>query len=1014
MRNKPFSFHDIYLKPLLGFTLLLVLAGVFAYKNLKTGLFPDITFPKIKVIADAGQQPVEKMMTTVTVPLENLLKRTEGLDYVRSTTARGSCEISVFLNWDTDIDKAKSQIDALVNAAAQGDLPAGVQITVEKMNPSSLAVMGYSLEGKRSLVELKRIATLQIKPFLAATPGVANVGVIGGKNKEYQVLLKPERLSILGITPQTVGNIINQSNLLLSNGYTTDYGRLYLTLTDNAVDSREELENLVIQNTPQRTVRLRDIAEVVVGEEKEYVKINANGQDVPLIAVMKQPKANLLEVSDLLQKRALEIEKTLPKDVHLRPFYVQGDFVRDSIKSIEDVLWMGLLLAILVVILFLRSLTSSLVVLLTIPVTLALTLLTLYCVGYTFNIMTLGAIAAAIGLMIDDAVIVVEQLHRSQEDHPTRRLRHVVRVAMQYLFPAMVASSLSTIVIFIPFLAMSGVAGAYFKVLAMTMIIALTASFFASWLSLPVLYVFLGNLFHKKAKKTTKPVTQSTNQPIKNHKWASWVIRHWWVSFLLVGALVWVLATIPNKLESGFLPEMDEGTIVLDFKSPPGTSLEETERLLARVDDVLHTTPEVESFSRRTGTQMGFFITEPNVGDFLIQLKKDRTKKTEDVSSEIRAGVEAVCPQLEVDFGQVMGDQLGDLMESVQPIEVKIYGSDRLKLEEISQEVAEIIEKVPGTADVFDGIVVAGPEVNVQPDVAKLAQLGVTPTDFQFQLQTGLEGNVVSTLLEHEQQVNIRLLLKKSENQGVDGLRHDNIFLPDGKYKPLSTVANIEIGAGVAEVNRENQRLLGAVTARLENRDLGSTLKEIQQKIGAELHLPEGYHLEYGGSYAQQQRAFKELLFVLGAASTLVFIVLLVFFREFLVSLLIILLGLLGSAGCILALWWTGTPLNVGSYTGIIMIIGIIGENAIFTVQQYKDALKTLPKTDAIVFAIGARLRPKLMTALGAIIALFPLAMGIGTGAQMHQPLAIAVIGGLLVALPLLLVVLPTILKRMR
>ncbi|MEO6037190.1 MAG: efflux RND transporter permease subunit, partial [Saprospiraceae bacterium] len=646
------SLHDRYRKPLLGFTLLVVLAGAFAFLRLKTGLFPDITFPKIKVIADAGQQPVDKMMTTVTVPLENLLKRTEGLDYLHSTTTRGSCEISVFLRWDADVDQARSQIDALVNAAAQGDLPPGVQTTVEKMNPSSLAVMGYSLEGNRSPVEMKRIAVFFVKPVLAAAPGVANVAVIGGKNKEYQVRLRPDRLSALGITPQAVGNVIGQSNLLLSNGYTTDYGRLYLTLTDNAVDSREELENLVVQNNPQRVVRLRDIAEVVVGEAKEYVKINANGQDVPLIAVMKQPNSNLLDVSAEVQKRGQELEKTLPSGVTLRPFYVQADFVQGSIKSIEDVLWIGLLLAIGVVILFLRSFTGSVVVLMIIPVTLLLTLLTLYALGYTLNIMTLGAIAAATGLLIDDAVIVVEQIHRSREEHPTRRLRHTIRVAIRYLLPAMIASSLSTIVIFIPFMALSGVAGAYFKVLAMTMIIALTASFFTTWLSLPVLYLLAGSIFQKKRvtearttgrlgrivrrffKKTRRPKRHDqapVAQPPSGH-WAAWIIRNGWLSLLIVGGCIAVLAALPGRLPSGFLPEMDEGTIVVDFKSPPGTSLEETERLLRLVDGVLHELPEVESFSRRTGTQMGFFITEPNTGDYLIQLKKDRPSSTDEVS----------------------------------------------------------------------------------------------------------------------------------------------------------------------------------------------------------------------------------------------------------------------------------------------------------------------------------------------------------------------------------------------
>ena len=377
----------------------------------------------------------------------------------------------------------------------------------------------------------------------------------------------------------------------------------------------------------------------------------------------------------------------------------------------------------------------------------------------------------------------------------------------------------------------------------------------------------------------------------------------------------------------------------------------------------------------------------------------------------MRAKIEAVLPKLKIDFGQVIGDMLGDLMSSVQPIEIKVYGDNTQKLEALSRRVKGIIDSVKGTADVFDGIVIAGPTVLVQPDVAKLAQFGVNPADFQFQLQTQLEGNVISTIMEKEQLVNIRMLYPNAQRTNVNSLLNGNIFLPNGLLKPINTVAEVKLEKGVAEIERENQKMIGVVTARLENRDLGSTLKDIQKEINQKLSLPPGYHIEYGGSYAQQQKAFTELLTILLAACILVFIVLLALFREFIVSFFIILLAVLGAAGCLLALYLTNTPLNVGSYTGIIMIVGIVGENAIFTYQQFLQAKLTMDTKESIVFAISARLRPKLMTAFGAIVALLPLALGIGAGAQLHQPLAIAVIGGLCAALPLLLIVLPTFLR---
>lgn len=999
------QFHHRYKKPLIGLMVLIFLAGIFSYSRLKTSLFPDITFPKLKVIADAGQQPVDKMMVAVTIPLENTIKRVEGLDFIRSTTSRGSCEISVFLKWDADVDKAKSQMEALINDARSNILP-GTQTRVEKMNPSILPVMAFSLEGKRSQIELKKIALLQVKPFLAAAPGVSDVAVVGGKTKEYQIILNPQKMTELRITPEQISTIVGQSNVLQSNGYISDYNRLYLTLTDNAIENKSELENIVIVSTPQRVVRLKDISEIKIGAQKEYIKINANGKDVPLVAVLKQPRANLIDINDGVMARVKELQNILPRDVTLRPYYLQSDFVQQSVRSIKDVLWVGLLLAIIVVVIFLRSLKTSLVVLFTIPTTLALTLTIMYALGYSFNIMTLGAIAAAIGLMIDDAVIVIEQIHRSHEENPGEPMSTVVSKAIGFLFPAMIGSSMSTIVIFIPFVLMTGVAGAYFKVLAFTMIITLSASFIVTWLVLPMLFL----IFPYKLKNVAG-VTDERLEKGKKGAWILFFIRHPYISILFAIICISVIYFLPGRLPSGFLPDMDEGGIVLDFKSPPGTTLEETDRMLRQVDKIIQAQPEVESYSRRLGTQMGFFITEPNTGDYLIQLKKKRDKSTDEVSAVIRARIESTLPQLQVDFGQVIGDMLGDLMTSVQPIEIKVFGDNRQQLQNLSKQIAAITKEVRGTADVFDGIVIAGPQVVVHPDVAKLARFGISPTDFQFQLQTQLEGNVVSKVIEKEQVANIRMMYPKAQQTSVNTLENGNIFLPNGTLKPINTVATVNLEKGVAEIERENQKMMGVVTARLENRDLGSTLKDIQKNLNEKLSLPAGYHIEYGGSFAQQQQAFSDLMYILIIACVLVFIVQLVLFREFLVSTFIILLAVLGVAGCLTSLYVTNTPLNVGSYTGIIMIVGIIGENAIFTYQQYLFGKETLNTEQSIVYAINTRLRPKLMTVTAAVTALLPLAMGIGAGAQMHQPLAIAVIGGLVLALPLLLIVLPTFLR---
>lgn len=1001
------NFFVTYKNPITVLIVIILLGGAFAYSKMQTALFPEITFPKIKIIADAGQQPVDKMMITVTRQLENAVKQVPDLQNIRSITSRGSCEISAFLNWNANVDLAKQRIQSKIDEA-QDQLPPGVHITIERMNPSILPVMGYSLESHtRSPIEMKMLAMYTIKPYLSRVTGVSEVRVIGGKTKEYDVVLNQQKMNALSITPAMVSNVIGQNNIIQSNGYLNDYRQMYLTITDASVSSLEQLQNIVVSNNNKRITLLKDIADISIQNAKEYVKINANGHESLLLAIVKQPNANLVDLSTQMKKQVADLQKILPKDVTIKPYYIQADFVNDAIKSVTDSLWIGLALAIFVAILFLRSFKASSVILVTIPVTLLLTIIVLYATGQTLNIMTLGAIAAAIGLIIDDAIVVVEQIHRTHEEHPDESSLVLVQKAIKYLFPAMVSSSLSTIVIFLPFKLMSGVAGAYFTVLTNTMLITLVCSFFVTWLALPVIYILFS-----KGSKTKKQESKQKAHSVKKQPWVSFFINHSYISFLFIGVLIGSIILIYPNLETGFLPDMDEGSIVLDYTSPPGTSLAETDRMLQEVEKEIVKVPEVQAYSRRTGTQMGFFITEPNTGDYLIQLKKDRKKSTDEVISDLRQRIESSQPALRVDFGQVIGDMLGDLMTSVQPIEVKIFGNDENTLHTLSEQVADIVDSVKGTADVFDGITITGPTINVLPNYVNLAQFGITPSDFQSQLQTAVEGNVVGSVYDKDQQTDVRIMYAGNNSRSLNEMKQMQIFLPNGQLKSITSLAEITPDSGQAEIDREDLQNMGVVEARLDNRDLGSAIKEIQQKVSQKISLPQGYSIEYGGAYAEQQQSFHELLIILISSSLLVFGVILFMFKDYRIALIILLIAVLGISGSFMALYFTGTPLNVGSYTGLIMIVGIIGENAIFTFLQFKESFKeTNNADDAVIYAISTRLRPKLMTALGAIIALTPIALGIGTGAQLHQPLAIAVIGGFVIALPLLLVVLPTFIR---
>jgi len=995
------NFYVKYKSPFAVILVIILLGGVYAITNIRSGLFPDITFPKIKIIADNGEQPVDKMTVSLTVPLENAIKRVQDLDLLRSTTSRGSCEISAFFSWSSDINLDKQRIESRINEIKQ-DLPPGINISVERMNPSIFPIMGFSLESKGfSEIELRNIAQYTIKPFLSRIPGISEVAVAGGKVEEYQVILDPIKLSNLKISQQLVANKISESNFISSTGYLSDHDRLYLTLTEATQNSKADLENLVVLNYQNRLIRLKDISTVEISAEKSYTLIKANGKVLPLIHILKQPNANLIDVVSSIEQQLPELQKVLPKGIVLRPFYNQANFVSDAVNSIRDVVWIGLLLAIVLTILFLKSIKASSVILVTIPVTLGLTIIVLFAIGYTINIMTIGAIAAAIGLIIDDAIVVVEQIHRTHEENPKESSNTLVVKAIKYLLPAMVGSSLSTIVIFLPFFLMSGVAGAYFNILTNTMIITLVCSFFVTWIGLPVIYLLLSG----------KESSSVKHKIAKKQEWVYYFIHKPIISIVFVIILIASAYYIIPKLPSGFLPQMDEGSMILDFSSPPGTSLENTDKMLDVVDDILKNTPEVKSYARQIGTQNGFFITEPNNGDYTIQLNKKRNKTTDEVADDIRKQIESKLPALRVDFGQIIEDMLGDLMSTKQPISILVFGDDQNKIEEIANKVADIITSVNGTADVFNGITIAGPQIIFNPKNTELAKYGLTPNDLQFQLNSKINGTVVGNILGKNQLINIKMFDGKKYNT-MNDLKHSFIFLNDGSVKPINEFADIQFFKGVAEVDRENLKQMFDVVGRLNNRDLGSTLTEIQNKISQQIKLPTGYEIVYGGAYKEQQKAFSELMLILFLAILLVFTVILFLFKSIKVSLAIIFISILGITGSFLALFITGTPLNVGSYIGIIMIVGIIGENSVFIFLQHAEAKKDSSHVDAIVHAVSKRLRPTLMTAFGAIIALLPLAFGIGTGAQMHQPLAIAIIGGFLMALPLLLIVLPTILRK--
>jgi cobalt-zinc-cadmium resistance protein CzcA len=1009
------SLYSILLKPILFVLLALLIWGVYSYLNMQTSLFPDVTFPKITIIADNGEQPVDKMMITVTKPLEIAIKRVNGITSVRSTTNRGSCTIDAYFDWKVDINLAKTQLNERINEI-KNQLPPTVNIVVEAMSQTIYPVIGFTIESdKYGQIELKNTALFLIRPQFSQIQGISNVIVRGGRTKEFVISPETQKLISLGLTPQDIIDALGKTNFIESNGLLSDYRRLYLSITESRIKNIGELKNVVIRNDGHRILKLSDIATVDLQEQQEFTRINANGNDAVIIDLVKQKGINLVDFVENVNIKAAKIREQLPKGISLKTYYNQSAFVTSSIDSVLKSIYEGLFLAILVVILFLRSFRASLNIILIIPVTLALTITVLHFANITLNIMSLGAIAASIGLIIDDAIVVIEQLHRIHEENPSKNKYEVVHETMTMFMPAMIGSSLSTIVIFLPFVMMSGVAGSFFRELTLTMEITLVCSFVATWIGLPALHLLFGYKPHKKISRSLN----SEEKPLKQKlSWLIWFFDKPWFAFAFILILVSTSIILINKLETGFLPELDEGSIVLDYIAPSGTTLDASDAILREVDKVVLAHPDVDTYMRRTGTNMISSISmasgviPPNYGDYLIQLKPGVKRKTDEVISELRKEVTAVAPALEIEFGQRIADLLGDLIGRPQPVVIKIFGDDRAKLQAVALKVQENLDKVEGVTDIMNGIVYDGPSATIIPDQTKLAQFNISPADFQTQLLIFNEGYQVGQVQEGEQMLNILLRNTDFKNNSIDRIKNQTVFAPGGSTRPLQNLAKVELSSGDPELTREDLKSNIEVTARLDNRDLGGAISEIKKVIRKNVLLPPGFYIVYGGTFQQQQDSFRELLLILLTAILLVFTVLLFLFRDLRFALLIIFISVLGTGGCIIALYVTGIQLNVGSYTGIIMIVGIIAENAIFTVNQFLSTYEVTADIDkSINYAISLRIRPKLMTAIGAILALSPLALGIGVGAQMQQPLAIAVIGGFIIALPLLLFVFPSLLR---
>jgi len=1021
-------------KSVIFLILTLALLGGYLAFTIPVAVFPATNFPRILIAVDNGVMPTDQMMVTITRRLEEGVNSVPGLLEVRSITSRGSAEIDLFFDWNVDMFQTLQYVNAAISRV-QPELPPTATVVANRLTFASFPIIGYSLTSATiPQTQLWEMATYDIKPRLNRLDGVSTVLVQGGQEPEFHITPDSAKLLAANVTVTDILDAMRRSNLIDSPGLFERNHQLVLGLISAQVRTPQQIADIVIKNTPAGIpVRVGDVATVAPGVKPVYTIVTANGKPAVLLNINRQPESNTVQVADEVHAQVEEIRKSLPPGIEIRPFYDQSIIVSDSIKSVRDAILLGLILASIILVVFLRDWGTSIVAGLVIPVTIALTFIALKLLGQSFNLMTLGGLAAAVGLVIDDAIVVVENIviHR---DSGQDRLQ-AIHSALQEITIPLIGSTVTPIVVFLPLISITGVTGTFFRALAVTMGVSLLASLVLALTWTPNLSIY----FIRKRRGIEAGAVEELPEEVPeeesiqrllaaeeaslggffrkvvgfHERWLRRALaKPLWLAALSV-ALVVVSYVCYRYSGSDLMPEMDEGGFTLDYWTPAGTSLAETNRMVTAIEKTLNTIPEVESTSRRTGMELGLAaVTEANRGDILVKLKKDRSRAIDDVIEDVRAQVTAQQPAVRVEFVQVLQDMIGDLTSEPEPVQIKLFSQDAALLETWAPKVADAIGKVKGVVDVLDGIenTISGPAVTFQINPSVAARAGFTPEEVALDAAAILEGEPAATpVISNDRAYVVRVRFPDTSRGSLEAMSNTLLTSSTGKTASLGSLATITELPPQTEIRRENLQRDVSVSARLEGTDLGSAVTAVQKAV-AGLHLPSAIRVEYGGTYKEEQKSFRDLVFVLVLAIILVFIVLLFEFRSFAAPLAILASALLSTSGVFLALILTRTTFNVASFMGMIMVVGIVAKNGILLLDaDQKFRLLGLSAEDAMLQASRRRLRPIMMTALATVAGMLPLAFALGAGSQMLQPLAIAVIGGILISMVLSLIITPAV-----
>lgn len=991
------------------FAALLTVGGLYALYALPAAIYPEVAYPRIVVLGRGGTFEAQEMVVAATRPLEQAMSGLLDLRKIRARTVRGAVELSLDFRPRADMQLALSQVQARL-ASLQSSLPKDIELSAERLTPSVFPVLQYELVGADPLV-LRDLAEFTVRPRLAGLPDVGTVEVQGGRVRELSVQLDPVRLISNRVGVAEVARAIEATDRASAAGRVDRAYRQFGVIVSGLTNTPAEVAQVVVRRTGERLVRVGDLGTVRYAPADQFQIVTGNGRPAALVNVSRQPNGSTLRVKAAVEAALDSIRPGLPAGVRLDPVYDQAELVSDSMRSVRDAMLIGGALAIVVLFLLLGRLRTTFAAALTLPITVAVTLLGLYIAGDTLNLMSLGGLAVAIGLIIDDGVVVVENIERRLALHRDQPPAEVIRAGTDEILGPVAGSTLTTVVVFAPLGLLQGVVGDFFRSFALALAIAVLLSLVVAMTLIPAIAGQWARRHPGGDDSAMLPHLRLERLEGGYGRAVTWALRK--RSVVVTVAVVLLVGTfgLTRLMGTGFLPEMDEGGFILDYWAPAGGALGETNRQVTVLEGILSRDPDVQAFTRRTGFELGFAATLPNSGDFTVRLKPRKLRKSSvyQVIDRVRAAAEQEAPAVRVEFVQLLQDVIGDLAGAPAPVELKLFSTDRAAAERAARAIAKAIEPTPGLVDLFDGVPGDDPELKVDLDPVRVARLGLTADVVQTDARTALFGTEAGTAREPDRLISIRVRLPDSVRTRPDVPDLIPIVGPQG-WAPLARLGTVRDTAAASELLRENLRPVVIVTGRVEGRSLGSVMRDVRAAV-AKVSLPAAVRLEVGGQYASQQQSFRELLTVMALAISAVLAVLVTQFKGFRGPLAIVLVVPLGLTGAVIMLTVTGVPFNVSSFMGVILLVGLIVKNGILLLDAAARSRKSgMPAAEALVHGGQVRLRPILMTTLCTLVGLVPLALGLGGGAELQRPLALAVIGGLAVSTAVTLLVLPTML----